>query len=471
MAFRSGLVLRCSVSSIRRVNTTNTSSLRSWSRVVALACAVALGSLSTVTVTAAKAPPSVALQQVADGFVSPLNLVSLTDGSGRMLVSDQVGTVQVIGKDGKKSGTLFMDLRPRMVALNQGFDERGLLGLVLHPKFKKNRKFYIYYSAPLREGMSTNWNHVSTLSEFTAAADFSTADLASERVLLTIDEPQMNHNCGRMAFGPDGYLYLGVGDGGGANDNEFGHAPQGNGQDTTVLLGKILRLDVDKGSPYGIPRDNPFADGKDGRPEIFAYGLRNPWGISFDRGGRRELFAVDVGQNLYEELNIITKGGNYGWRVWESHVPFNPANPNKPLENAPTKDVLGKTFIEPVAWYKHPARNKIDPTQVEGISVTGGYVYRGKAVKSLRGKYVFADWSRAWALPDGVLFTATPESGKRGAKWTIESLPAATTEGAKLGGYIVAMGEDESGEIYVLTNGRNALIGQTGKVFKVVPKK
>lgn len=464
-------MLRGFISSIRRVNTTTTSSFRFATRLGALGCALAIGFLAAAPAMAAKAPPAVALQQIADGFVSPLNLVSLPDGSGRMLVADQVGTVHVLAKDGAKSDKLFLDLRSKLVQVNQGFDERGLLGVALHPKFKKNRKLYIYYSAPLREGVATNWNHTSHLSEFTAAADFSTADLASERVLLKIDEPQMNHNGGRLAFGPDGLLYIGVGDGGGANDNEFGHAPQGNGQDTSVLLGKILRIDVDNGSPYGIPRDNPFADGKDGRPEIFAYGLRNPWGISFDRGGRKELFAVDVGQNLFEELNIITKGGNYGWRVWESHVPFNPANPNKALENAPTKDVLGKPFIEPVAWYKHPARGKIDTNSVEGISVTGGYVYRGKAVKGLRGKYVFGDWSRAWALPDGVLFTATPESGKRGAKWTVESLPAATTEGGKLGGYIVAFGEDAAGELYVLTNGRNSLTGQTGKVFKIVPKK
>jgi hypothetical protein len=380
--------------------------------------------------------------------------------------------VHLLGRDGRPAERLFLDLRGKITKLNQGFDERGLLGLALHPRFRKNRKLYIYYSAPLREGVATNWNHTSTLSEFTAAADFSTADPASERVLLRIDQPQFNHNGGRITFGPDGLLYIGTGDGGGANDNEFGHHPQtGNGQDTTVLLGKILRLDVDNGSPYGIPRDNPFADGKDGRPEIFAYGIRNPWGLAFDRGGRKELFVADVGQNLYEEVNIITRGGNYGWRVWESHVPFNPANPNTPLANAPTRDVLGNPFIEPIAWYKHPARGKIDTNSVEGISITGGYVYRGKAVKSLRGKYVFADWSRAWALPDGVLFTATAASSKRGAKWTVKSLPAATTAGARHGGYIVGLGEDDSGELYVLTTARNALIGQTGKVFKIVPKK
>jgi glucose/arabinose dehydrogenase len=413
--------------------------------------------------------PSVGLQQIAEGFVSPLNVLSLDDGSGRLLIADQVGTIHILNKDGKLSDQLFLDLRDKMTKLNQGFDERGLLGLALHPKFKSNRKLYIFYSAPAPATAGTNVNCVSRVAEFKAsAADYAKADPGSERVLLEIDKPQMNHNCGRILFGPDGYLYIGTGDGGGANDSEFGHAPQGNGQDTTTLLGKILRIDVDKGSPYAVPSDNPFADGKQGRPEIFAYGLRNPWGISFDRGGARELFAADVGQNLYEELNIVVKGGNYGWRVREGFHAFDPKTPNEPPADSPKTDALGRPFIDPVVEYKHPARNKIDPTQLQGISVTGGYVYRGKGIKSLQGKYVFADWSRTWALPDGVFFTASREGKGSGAKWNLESLPVTPASGGKLGAYIVAMGEDEAGELYVLTNGRNSLTGQTGKVFKLV---
>jgi glucose/arabinose dehydrogenase len=415
--------------------------------------------------------PSVGLQQIAEGFVSPLNLLSLDDGSGRLLIADQVGTIHVLNKDGKLSDQLFLDLRSRLTELNQGFDERGLLGLALHPKFKSNRKLYIFYSAPRPTTAGTNVNCVSRVAEFKASPDdYAKADPSSERVLLEINKPQMNHNCGRILFGPDGYLYIGTGDGGGANDNELGHSSQGNGQDTTVLLGKLLRIDVNKGSPYAIPSDNPFADGKQGRPEIFAYGLRNPWGISFDRGGARELFAVDVGQNLYEELNIIVKGGNYGWRVREGFHAFDPKTPNEPPAESPKIDALGKPFIDPLVEYKHPARNKIDPLQLQGISVTGGYVYRGKAIKSLQGKYVFADWSRTWALPDGVFFTASREGKGSGAKWNLESLPVAPASGAKLGAYIVAMGEDEKGELFVLTNGRNSLTGQTGKVFKLVPQ-
>ena len=438
-----------------------------------------LALLELAFVLAASAPaasaagdnPSVGLQQVAEGFTSPLNVLSLDDGSGRLLIADQVGTVHVLNKDGKLSDQLFLDLRSRMTKLNQGFDERGLLGLARHPKFKSNHKLYVFYSAPHRASAPTNFDCVSRVAEFKVMPDdYAKADPGSERVLLEFDKPQANHNCGRILFGPDGFLYIGTGDGGGANDNEFGHAPQGNGQATTTLLGKILRIDVNKGSPYAIPSDNPFADGKQGRPEIFAYGLRNPWGISFDRGGARELFAADVGQNLYEELNIIVKGGNYGWRVREGFHAFDPKTPNEPPADSPKTDALGKPFIDPLVEYKHPARNKIDPTQLQGISVTGGYVYRGKAIKSLQGKYVFADWSRTWALPDGVFFTASREGKGSGAKWNLESLPVAPASGAKLGAYIVAMGEDEAGELYVLTNGRNSLTGQTGKVFKLVPQ-
>ena len=408
----------------------------------------------------------VQLKQVADGFVSPLNLVPLPDG--RLLIADQVGTVHVLNADGKLADTLFFDARSRLTKLNQGFDERGLLGLVLHPKFKANGKLYMYYSAPRRSNLSTNWDHTSTLSEFKVKADMSQIDSASERVLLQIDEPQFNHNCGRMAFGPDGLLYVGLGDGGQGNDVGFGHSPNGNGQDTTTLLGKILRLDVDRGSPYAIPADNPFADGKRGRPEIYAYGLRNPWGISFDRGGTRELFAADVGQNLYEELNIVVKGGNYGWRLREGFHAFDPNSPDKSPADSSKTDHLGQPLLDPILEYPHPPRNKVDRSKIQGISITGGYVYRGKALPQLQGKYIFADWSRTWALPDGFLLAASREA--QGAKWTLEILTVSSPAGEKVGAYVTALGEDDDGELYVLTTGRNSLTGQTGKVFKMVPE-
>ena len=417
------------------------------------------------------AAPGVQLKMIAEGFVSPLNLVSLPDGSGRLVVSDQVGTVHVLNADGKREEPLFFDARSLLTKLNAGFDERGLLGLAFHPQFKANRKVYIYYSAPRRSNLSTNWDHTSHLSEFKVkAGDPVQIDPASERVLLEIDKPQFNHNCGRIVFGPDGLLYVGVGDGGQGNDTGFGHSDQGNGQDTTKLLGKILRIDVDKGTPYGIPTDNPFADGKRGRPEIYAYGLRNPWGISFDRGGAHELFAADVGQNLYEEVDIIVKGGNYGWRVREGFHAFDPKNPDKSPADSAKADQFGQPFLDPIVEYPHPPRNKIDPTKIQGISITGGYVYRGKALPELQGKYIFADWSRNWALPDGLMLAASREGQGSGAKWNLEMLPTSSPAGEKVGAYVVAFGEDADGELYVLTNGRNALTGQTGKVFKLIPK-
>ena len=440
-------------------------------RVLTLAAAIGCLAGSFPAPARASDQAAVGLKLVAEGFVSPLTLVPLPDDSGRLVIADQVGPVRLLNKDGKLSEQLFLDLRPRMVTLDQGFDERGLLGLAFHPQFRANGKLYVFYSAPRRAGLSTNVNCTSQLSEFKLAKDNpARVDIDSERILLQIDKPQMNHNCGRLVFGPDGYLYIGVGDGGGANDNEQGHAPQGNGQDTTRLLGKILRIDVDRGTPYGIPSDNPFADGKQGRPEIFAYGVRNPWGISFDRGGAHELFAADVGQNLFEELNIIVKGGNYGWRLREGFHAFDPKTPNTPPGEGTKTDALGKPILDPLLEYPHPPRNKIDPTRVQGISVTGGYVYRGKALPQLQGQYVFADWSRTWALPDGFLLAASRPGPAADAKWKLEMLPVATVSGGKLGAYIVGFGEDAEGELYLLTSGRNSLTGQTGKVFKLVPK-
>jgi glucose/sorbosone dehydrogenase len=412
---------------------------------------------SMLTCVAAQA---VGLKMVAEGFTSPTVLTALADGSGRLLIVDQIGTIHVLNKDGKLSDQLFMDFRAKITKLNDGFDERGVLGVALHPKFKENRKFYVYYSAPRRTDAPAKFDHTSHVSEFKVREnDFAQGDLGSERVLMEIDEPQFNHNCGRLLFGPEGFLYIGTGDGGGANDIGLGHSPQGNGQDLMTVLGKILRIDVDKGEPYGIPSDNPFASGEGARPEVFAYGLRNPWGISFDRGGSRELFASDVGQDSWEEVNIIVKGGNYGWRIREGFECFDPKNSLKPPADCPKVGANGKPLIEPILVYKNFKRFAKDP-EAKGISVTGGYVYRGKAIPELAGKYVFADWSRAWANPDGVLFVASRGSDK---KWTMETLPA------KVANYVVAFGEDSEGELYVLTTANNILKGKTGKVFKLVP--
>ena len=412
--------------------------------------------------------PLISLKLVTQGLTSPLSLWSLPDKSGRKVVADQAGVARIIEKDGTLAEKLFLDLRPQMVELTKGFDERGFICMTFHPQAAKNRKFYAVYSAPRRASAPTNYNSTLRLSEFkVSATDWTQADSASERVILEVDKPAFNHNCGRIAFGPDGFLYMGVGDGGDGNDTGLGHGPNGNGQDTHVILGKILRLDVDHGSPYGIPRDNPFADGKRGLPEIYAYGVRNSWGLSFDRGGKHELFAADVGQNLFEEVNIITKGGNYGWRLREGMHGFDPAHANAPAAETPVKGLQGEPLIDPILEYKNANGWRKDP-EARGISITGGYVYRGKAIPQLQGKYIFADWSKNWALGDGQLFAGTrPADGK--GPWSMEVFKIANLPGNKLGGYIVAMGEDENGELYVLVNGTNLALGSSGRIYQIIP--
>jgi hypothetical protein len=417
--------------------------------------------------TAAEGSPGMGLKLVAEGFTSPTTLIALDDGSGRLLVADQIGIVYVLAKDGAKAEQPFFDVRSRLTKLKEAFDERGLLGLAVHPRFKENRKVCMTYSAPLRSGAAADWDNTLRVSEFKVLAnDPARVDPSSERVLLEIDKPYFNHNGGCIAFGPDGYLYVSAGDGGNANDEGKGHSPQGNGQDTTVLLGKILRIDVDKGNPYAIPADNPFADGKKGRPEIFAYGIRNAWRISFDRGGSHELFASDVGQTMYEEVNIIAKGGNYGWNIREGFHCFNAKDALHPQEDCPKVGAMGEPLLDPVLEYKNINGHRKDP-EARGISITGGYVYRGKALPQLEGKYVFGDWSRNFVVPDGVLFVASRPGSPAEKGWTLKPLELASPQ--KIGAFVVAFGQDAEGELYVLTNGRNMITGNTGKVYKLAP--
>ena len=437
-----------------------------------LAAQMGFAVLSPARAAEASAGSNIGLKLLAEGFGAPAALLSIPDGSGRLLVSDQAGVIYLCDRDGKKSSVPFLDLREKLCELGKGMEERGLLGLALHPQFKSNHKLYVVYSAPRRSAAPPQWDHTERLSEFQAAgADLATADPGSERIVLDIDEPDWNHNSGRIVFGPDGFLYWTVGDGGAPNDvgeplRGRGHLPGGNAQSLQTLLGKVLRLDVD-GKPYGIPKDNPFADGKKGRPEIFAYGLRNPWGISFDRGGRHDLIVTDVGQDRWEEINVIVNGGNYGWRLREGFDGFDPNNPRTAPTNAVTVGADGKPFVDPVFVYK-TLRGRGGPDSY-GVTITGGYVYRGKAFPSLVGKYVFADWSHSMALADGTLLVATiPASGTE--RWTVQPLALKEFPEGRIKAFIWALGEDSDGELYVLTNAANMLTGTRGKVFKLVPE-
>lgn len=404
------------------------------------------------------------IKVISEGYVSPSNLLSWPGAEADLVVTDQAGVVYLLPGGSHDSRKVLADFRPKMVKLNEGFDERGLLGFAFHPKHQENKLVYAYYSAPKRETAPEKFDHTSRISKFKANDDRS-LDLDSEEILMEIDEPQSNHNSGRLAFGPDGMLYISVGDGGAGNDTGVGHGETGNGQNTGNLLGKVLRIDVDGGAPYRIPADNPFAQGG-GRPEIYAWGLRNPWGMSFDTGGDHRLFLADVGQARFEEVNIIVKGGNYGWRVREGFTGFDPkkARLADNLE-APTTDTMGNKFIDPIIAYKNKGAFNRDE-EAMGISITGGYIYRGSAFPSWDGAYIFGDWSAGWGASKGSLFVATEKDGK----WSMDRLQSRHLPKGEVDGYIVAFGQDSAGEIYVMTNASNGLIGNTGKVYKIVPK-
>ncbi len=430
------------------------------------AAGVFAAALATTNLLAA---PS--LKPFSEGFTAPTTLVELPDGSGRMLLADQAGTVHVVDKDGKVRAELFLDVKSKLTKLNEGFDERGLLGLALHPKFNDNGKFYVFVSVPKNDSTPAEWDSRSRVSEFKADPKKAVTDLASERVLLEWDKPFFNHNGGCLVFGPDGFLYIAVGDGGNADDAKLRYKPEiGNGQNTDIFLGKILRIDVDKpaaGKPYGVPSDNPFVKGG-GLPEIYAYGLRNPWRISFDRGGTHQLFAADIGQTVQEEVDIIEKGGNYGWFIREGFTDFNPKDARTPKESTTKVGFKGEPLKDPVITYKNSNRYPRDP-EAYGISITGGYVYRGKALPALQGKYVFADWTGNVAMRGGVMLVATP-SKDSAIPWKVEKLALEGNPTGKLKGNITAFGEDNSGELYVLVNDKGGLegpAGTTGKIFKL----
>ncbi len=401
--------------------------------------------------------PTVALEPIAEGFSMPTDF-AVPPSSDTRFVLDRTGQVYIINRNGLREKP-FLDISARMAAVE---GEQGLLGIAFHPDYQQNRKFYLRYSAPPREGTPKPYSHVEVLSEFRASRDRSRGLPDSERILLEVREPQSNHNAGAVAFGPDGYLYVPFGDGGGAGDTGFGHAEDwydenegGNGQDVTEnFLGGLLRIDVDgreDGKPYGIPDDNPLV-GKRGHDELYAWGFRNPWRISFSNG---QLFVADVGQNLYEEVNIVEKGGNYGWNVREGTHCFNPANPTDPPESCPTRtprDVRGgEPLLDPIIEYPHTKNG-----QPIGNSVIGGFVYEG-TIDALSGAYVFGDFTDG---AGGSLFAATPvEEGL----WPFVELEIEGRENGDLNTLLISISRDNAGELYVLT------AGDGGAVHKLVP--
>lgn len=340
--------------------------------------------------------PTVTLATVASGLSQPLDLEQPTDGSGRLFVVEQGGRIRII-ENGSVLTSPFLDISGKI----ESGGEKGLLGLAFHPSYNANGFFYVNYTMRTISGQLQTI--VARYSR--SSGNPQLADPNSELILLTVNQPFDNHNGGQLAFGPDGFLYIGLGDGGGSGD------PDSNGQNPNTLLGKMLRIDVNNpsaGKNYGIPAGNPFASGG-GAPEVFATGFRNPWRFSFDKTNGT-LFVGDVGQSAAEEIDIVTAGGNYGWNIMEGSSCFNASSCN----------MTGLTM--PIFAYP----------RTDGTTVIGGYVYRGAQIQGLPGAYLYADFGngRIWMLTGS------------GANWT-------RTQLLDTGRSISSFGQAENGELYV----------------------
>lgn len=348
---------------------------------------------------------SVALdtQVVAAGLTNPLYLTS-PPGDQRMFVVEQPGRIRIVA-NGSLRTTPFLDITDRVLAGG----ERGLLSVAFHPQYAATGYFYVDYTDAAGD---------TRVERYQVSANPDLADKASAKPILFVDQPYANHNGGLVLFGPDGMLYIGLGDGGSGGD------PHGNGQNRAVLLGKLLRIDVDRGDPYGIPADNPFLGVTGARGEIWAYGLRNPWRFAFDREDGL-LYIADVGQDAREEVDVAsagTGGLNYGWNIMEGDRCFGAST------------CQSSQLELPVLAYGHN----------EGCSVTGGYVYRGQASPSLRGQYFYSDYCGGW------LKSFRYDNGA----------PADRRDWGLTLGSVLSFGEDSAGELYVLS--------ANGKVYRLV---
>jgi glucose/arabinose dehydrogenase len=416
--------------------------------------------------------PAIGLKTVAEGLTAPMTAVSPDDGTGRLFIVDQTGTIRILDANGTLQKEPFLDISSKMVKLSQGYDERGLLGLAFHPDYKNNGRVFVYYSAPLRSSAPSDWDHTNRLSEFTVSrSDSNKVDMSSEKVLMQVDLPYSNHNGGQIRFGPDGYLYIPAGDGGGADDTGTGHTPMiGNAQDLTKPLGKVLRIDVNSissNNPYGIPSDNPFLGNRSVLPEIFAYGLRNPAFASFDSQSGL-MFIGTAGQELFEGVDIIVKGGNYGWNIREGTHCFDPDHPMQPPTSCKTLGYKGEPLIGPIVELGHDI----------GETVVGGYIYRGNALPEFQGRYVFGDWSGnspllvatppvdwKWSMPA----SADNLTASDMQMWTTEEIKVATNPSGQLDAYLRGFGEDADHELYIMASETAGPSGATGKVYKIVP--
>uniref|UniRef100_A0A6J0VAK5 HHIP-like protein 1 n=1 Tax=Pogona vitticeps TaxID=103695 RepID=A0A6J0VAK5_9SAUR len=388
------------------------------------------------------------LMEVANGLRNPVAMVHANDGTHRFFIAEQVGLVWTYLPDRSRLEKPFLNISEAVLTSPWEGDERGFLGIVFHPKFKFNGKVYVYYS------VEVHYEERIRISEFRISpGDMNSVDHGSERIILEIEEPASNHNGGELLFGDDGYLYIFTGDGGMAGD-PFGAF--GNAQNKSTLLGKVLRINVDNndhGPLYRIPPDNPFINEAKARPEVYAYGARNMWRCSFDRGdpntkeGKGRLFCGDVGQNKFEEIDIVEKGKNYGWRAREGFSCYD----KKLCVNSSLDDVL------PIYAYPHKM----------GKSVTGGYVYRGCEFPNLNGLYIFGDFmsGRLMSLKEN---RATGE-------WQYNEICMGRGQTCLFPGhinnyyqYIISFAEDEAGELYFMSTGIPSATSPNGVVYKII---
>lgn len=413
---------------------------------------------------------AVGFETVASGLAAPNFGVADPVGLNRLFVSDQAGVLYAIDL-GTNALSVFHDLSSRLVPLGifgpDTFDERGFLGFAFHPDYATNGLLYTYTSEPLSGTadfstipMGSTANHQTVITEWAVnnpMVSTSVVDPASARILLRIDQPQFNHNAGCLGFGPDGLLYISLGDGGGADDGDgqdfigapiIGHGATGNGQNTETVLGSILRIDPlgsnSANGSYGNPGTNPFV-GMAGLDEIFAHGFRNPWRFSFD-SMTGSLVVADVGQNDIEEIHIVALGDNCGWNLKEGSFFFDPNGLDSGYVSTEDPGVPAG-LVDPVAEYDHD----------EGIAVVGGFVYRGSAHSLLDGAYVFGDWSRSFQGNNGRLLYFRPGSDIREFQ----------VPGGSLGLSLHGFGQDANGELYVIGNQTGTPFGTTGVVMRI----
>lgn len=406
-----------------------------------------------------KGPVRLRLKQIASGLTAPNWAVSAPGDSEHLYTVDQSGKLWRI--DLTSGNKIFMNFSSLLVPLgisgSDSYDERGFLGFAFHPQYAVNDLLYTYTSEPAGDSSDfstiptgTSPNHRSVIREWKLNFSSFTPEPAAleTRMLLTVDQPQFNHNGGALNFGPDNLLYIAFGDGGASDDEGIGHGAEGNGQNPGNPLGSLLRIDPagnnSSNGKYGIPNDNPFVGSDTALPETYAYGFRNPFRFSFD-SKTGELVLADVGQNNIEEVDVVQPGGNYGWRLKEGSFRFEP-NGNDP--GFVTDGSVEGNFIDPIVQYDHD----------EGTAVIGGFVYRGNAISALQGKYLFGDVAKT-GNGDGRLFYSDGSS----------ILEVDLTNDDQPGFWVLGFGQDGDGELYVLGNTTGIPFGTTGAVYKLVP--